>query len=67
MSAEAGVSLEWLRRFQIDYLKHGVKGTDAQVEHLQKLAQHYEEEFDRTKNWKDAFKVFFYRCSHFFL
>ena len=59
MSAEAGVSLEWLTQFQTDYLKHGVKGIDAQMVHLQKLAQHYEEEFDRTKNWRNAFKVGF--------
>ena len=49
-----------LRKFQLDYLRNGKSGKeafDAQKPHLEQLAKEYEAEYDRTGNWRDAFKV----------
>ena len=47
----------WLREFQMDYLKHGIKDRDSQRKYMIRLAKQYEDDFDRTLNWEYALKV----------
>ena len=61
MSSGSDKCPEWLREFQTAYLKNGKKDTDAQKDYLWRLAQHYEKQYGKTKNWVDAFKVSYYR------
>lgn len=50
-------SSDWMHEFQEKYLKEGIENTEAQSEYLLRLAKHYEDKYDKTKNWVDFFKV----------
>ena len=57
MSSGPVGSPAWMEEFQEKYLKHGINDTDAQKDYLLGLAKHYENQFDQSKDWVDAFKV----------
>ena len=47
----------WIREFQLEYLKRGIKDRKAQECYLLKLAEQYKEKFNNSGDWKDALKV----------
>ena len=48
---------DWIREFQLEYLKRGIKDRKAQECYLLKLAEQYDDKFNSSGDWKDALKV----------